>query len=229
MPYLSRGGVRLRYHDIGAGEPVVLLHGFSSSFEQNWVDAGWIERLVGYRIVGVDLRGHGRSDPAGDYETETLAADVVAVLDAVGAACAHLVGFSMGAGVALQLALEHHPRVGAVAVLGIGDRAIRGRDDPAEVRRALRDRAAGRPYAGFLERDGWPGDLPSLVRARVPVFVVEAERDEFMAGTGDLVRTLGADHVVIAGSTHLQLFRDARAIDAVLAFLAEHSLAGTRG
>ena len=221
--------MRLRYHDVGAGDPVVLLHGFSSSFEQNWVESGWVERLVEYRVVGVDLRGHGGSGTADDYETETLADDVVAVLDATGIERTHLVGFSMGAGVALQLALERQERVAAVAVLGIGDRAIRGRDDPAEVRRALRDRAAGRPYAGFLERDGWPGDLPVVVRAPVPVLVVEAERDEFMAGAGDVVRTLGADHVVITESTHLQLFRDPRAIDAVLAFLAEHSLAGTRG
>ena len=191
MPALEVDGVRVHYEDAGDGEPIVLLHGFTSSYVENWVETGWVRRLLdeGFRVVGMDVRGHGRSTklyaPAG-YETSALAGDVVALLDRLCIDRAHAVGFSMGAGIALQLAMEHPARVGAVVVAGIGDKAIRGLHDAEEIsqierglkegaentgtddlarrirrnaERAGNDTAA---LAAFFERGGWPRDLTSI-------------------------------------------------------------------
>jgi pimeloyl-ACP methyl ester carboxylesterase len=125
VPALEVDGVRLHYEEAGVGEAVVLLHGFTSSYVENWVETGWVRRLLGdgFRVVGLDARGHGKSTKlytSVGYETSVLARDVVALLDRLRIDRAHAVGFSMGAGIALQLAMEHPARVGAVVVTGIG-------------------------------------------------------------------------------------------------------------
>jgi pimeloyl-ACP methyl ester carboxylesterase len=91
MPIVDVGGCRIRYETWGEGPPVTLLHGFTSFIEQNWVDRGWVELLTaaGHHVIGVDLRGHGRSSKPyrpEDYETALLASDVVRVFDELGVA-----------------------------------------------------------------------------------------------------------------------------------------------
>jgi non-heme chloroperoxidase len=92
------------------GMPIVLLHGLSDthrSFDQLW------PHLPGHmRVVAPTLRGHGDSDrPADGYSMPTMAADVAAVMDALHLGPAVVVGHSMGARVALRLALDHPSRV----------------------------------------------------------------------------------------------------------------------
>ena len=57
-------GIRLAFIDEGAGEPVLLIHGFASSVKDNWVDPGWVGFLAqnGFRVVAIDNRGHGESE-----------------------------------------------------------------------------------------------------------------------------------------------------------------------
>ncbi|MCO1653650.1 alpha/beta fold hydrolase [Pseudonocardia humida] len=117
---VERDGVRLHVDDSGptGGAPVVLLSGLAMS------TAGWdpvADRLVGagHRVVRPSTRGHGPSDaPSSGYRLADLAADVVAVLDAVGPGPAHLVGHSLGGMVAVQVALAHPDRVASLALLG---------------------------------------------------------------------------------------------------------------
>ncbi len=86
MPFLDTDGVSLYYEDTGSGAPVVMLHGFTSSFAGTWGRRGWIQFLAdsGFRVAGLDFRNHGASGrvyDAADATTEKLVADVVALLD----------------------------------------------------------------------------------------------------------------------------------------------------
>ena len=253
MPALEVDGVRLHYEEAGVGEAIVLLHGFTSSYVENWVETGWARRLLGerFRVVGPDARGHGRSaklyTPAG-YETSVLAGDVVALLDRVRIDRAHAVGFSMGAGIALQLAMEHPARVGAVVVAGIGDKAIRGLHDAGEIsriERGLKEGAentetgdlAGRirrnaeragndlaALAAFFERGGWPGDLTSIRHVAAPVLVVLADRDEFMPTADELLRRIPARVTTLEDCAHSAAAHDPRFVELALSFIREHPL-----
>ena len=116
MPFVRAGELRVHYLDVGAGEPVIFLHG-------NWASAAWWERCLtrlpdGYRGLAPDLRGRGRTvGPDGDYRIGSLAADLLAFADALRLARFHLVGHSLGAGVALQAALDAPERVATLAAV----------------------------------------------------------------------------------------------------------------
>ncbi len=120
-------GLTLSYEtwgpDGGPG-PVVLCHGFAVDSRVNWVAPGISERLAGagLQVVGLDARGHGRSDKPHDearYGEERMAADVSALLDHLGAGRAAVVGYSMGAVVACLAAIADR-RVAAVVLGGVG-------------------------------------------------------------------------------------------------------------
>ncbi len=90
MPKFKNGDVEIAYLDQGGeGEPIVLIHGFASTKEVNWVVPGWVTTLTreGRRAIALDNRGHGQSsklyDPAA-YDSATMADDVRALLDHLG-------------------------------------------------------------------------------------------------------------------------------------------------
>ncbi|TMG28025.1 MAG: alpha/beta fold hydrolase, partial [Chloroflexi bacterium] len=92
-------GVRLHYevHGPESGAPIVLVHGFASHYRLNWVGTRWQETLTGagFRVIGLDCRGHGDSDKPHDpraYETPVMAADVERLLDHLGIESAHYLG-----------------------------------------------------------------------------------------------------------------------------------------
>lgn len=122
MIAISADGVPIAYTVVGAGPPLVLLHGFTETAE-SWQDAGYIHRFLhaGRRVVLIDCRGHGNSgkphEPAA-YGGDKRARDIVAVLDALGLPAADLVGFSMGGMIALAAALRFPERVRRLVVIG---------------------------------------------------------------------------------------------------------------
>jgi pimeloyl-ACP methyl ester carboxylesterase len=117
-------GVRLCFETFGddAGPAVLLLAGMSQTMDA-W-GTGLCERLAaeGRYVVRYDHRDAGRSatSPPGepDYGVGDLQDDALRVLDAAGVGSAHLVGLSMGAGIALDLALSHPDRVRSLTLLG---------------------------------------------------------------------------------------------------------------
>ena len=142
MPVFHHGPVELAYLDEGQGEPIVLVHGFGSSKEVNWVQPGWFATLkgAGRRVIALDNRGHGQStklyDPA-EYHTTKMAADVRALLDHLGLPRADVMGYSMGARIAAFLALAHPDRVRSMVLGGLGMHLIDGVGLPESIAEAL--------------------------------------------------------------------------------------------
>lgn len=125
-------GTELVYDVRGAGRPVVLLHGSVLS-RAIWRGLGYLGPLAAeHTVVRMDLRGHGRSgaphDPAA-YTQEHLSEDLLAVLDAAGIQQAALVGYSLGARIALTAALREPARVTGLVSLGGSAAAQHGRVD----------------------------------------------------------------------------------------------------
>ena len=66
MPSFHNGAVEIAYLDEGEGDPIVLVHGFASSKNVNWVYPTWVSELKkdGRRVIALDNRGHGDSEQA---------------------------------------------------------------------------------------------------------------------------------------------------------------------
>lgn len=114
-------GVTLNVVEAGAGQPVLLLHGFPDS-ARLWRHQ--IPALVaaGYRVIAPDQRGFGESDKpegAAHYAMQILVADALGVLDACGAGRAHVVGHDWGAVVAWSLGMSVPQRVATLAALSV--------------------------------------------------------------------------------------------------------------
>jgi pimeloyl-ACP methyl ester carboxylesterase len=106
MPYLQRADVKLYYEDVGAGRPLLLIHGdWSCSQEILAVHAGWAEHR---RLIAPDRRGYGRSTHLTEQPDDLYgvhAEDMAALLEHLGITQADVFGFSGGGIVALRLAL----------------------------------------------------------------------------------------------------------------------------
>ena len=163
-PASRHDGVEIAYLDEGEGEPVVLVHGFASTKEVNWLNPGWIATLTraGRRAIALDNRGHGASaklyDPAA-YHSAVMAEDVRALLDHLGIARADVMGYSMGARIAAFLALAHPERVRSVVLGGLGSRLVDGVGLPESIADALEA-----PSLADVQRSAGP-HLPRLRRA----------------------------------------------------------------
>jgi len=136
----SSDGVELATYERGDADAptVVLVHGFASSAIANWQVTGWVRDLTaaGFRVVGFDQRGHGASDKPHDpeqYSMELLIGDLLAVLDTYMIDETHYIGYSLGARVGWQAALDFPDRITRAVLGGIpdGDPLTRFRVDDA--------------------------------------------------------------------------------------------------
>lgn len=105
---------------------VLCVHGFASSCRDNWVNTGWVRDLTraGFRVLGVDQLGHGASDKpyeASEYGMDALVGDLCTVLDTYLLDTVHYVGYSLGARVGWQVAVQAADRVDRAVLGGIPD------------------------------------------------------------------------------------------------------------
>ncbi|RME80396.1 MAG: alpha/beta fold hydrolase [Caldilineae bacterium] len=109
--YLRRPDVRIHYRRLGAGPPLLLLHGLGSCADDWFPVAPGL--AAAFELILVDVRGHGHSSLASsrDYAIARMAEDVLAVMDALDIGRAHVLGLSLGGCVALQLAVSYPRRV----------------------------------------------------------------------------------------------------------------------
>jgi pimeloyl-ACP methyl ester carboxylesterase len=125
MPSFHNGAVEIAFLDEGEGDPILLVHGFASSKNVNWVYPTWVSELRknGRRVIALDNRGHGESeklyDPA-QYSIPTMAGDVVALMDHLGIPQADIMGYSMGGRMTAWLGLNEPQRLRSAILGGIG-------------------------------------------------------------------------------------------------------------
>ncbi|WP_097989701.1 alpha/beta fold hydrolase [Streptomyces sp. f51] len=162
MGYIAVGSenstpVELYYEDQGAGQPVVLIHGYplnGHSWERQTRDL----LDAGYRVITYDRRGFGRSSKVGTgYDYDTFSADLNALLESLDLRDVVLVGFSMGTGeLARYVARYGHARVAKLAFLAALEPFLVARDDnpegvPQEVFDGIAAAAKGDRYAWYTQ------------------------------------------------------------------------------
>jgi pimeloyl-ACP methyl ester carboxylesterase len=142
MPSFHNGAVEIAYLDEGEGEPIMLVHGFASSKNVNWVYPTWVSELkkAGRRVIALDNRGHGDSGKLYDpeaYHVPTMAGDVVALMDHLGIDRTDMMGYSLGARMTAWLAYRQPQRLRSAILGGIGIGLIEGGGPGENVAEAL--------------------------------------------------------------------------------------------
>jgi len=130
MPLVSANHINLYYESHGDGPPLVFIHGLGSS-TLDWESQ--IPAFPSYQVITFDLRGHGRPDkPPGPYSLPMMAADLAGLLQALDIPSAHVVGISLGGGVALQFAIDYPAMVKTLTVVNSGP-ALGGTPEQAQM------------------------------------------------------------------------------------------------
>jgi pimeloyl-ACP methyl ester carboxylesterase len=204
MPHLHANGLDIAYTVDGAGPPLVLVHGASSSGDADF--AAQLPALAGgFRCHVPDARGHAgtRWDAADGFRYEWLVDDLAAFVDALGLETFHLLGFSMGAATALGYAVRHPERLRTLVLVGLSPEreprasVARRLFDPDRIERhdpawaaelsARHDPVQGpgawRRLLPAVARDVADQELHApaeLVRIDCPVLVAVGDRDPFV-------------------------------------------------
>ncbi|HSP10672.1 MAG TPA: alpha/beta hydrolase [Candidatus Dormibacteraeota bacterium] len=224
-------GVKLHYeaHGPESGAPLVAVHGFASDYRLNWVGTRWQETLshAGFRVFGLDCRGHGHSDKPHDrkaYSVEIMAADVARLLDHVGVPSARYLGYSMGARIGLQLALDFPQRVSRAVLGGLGSAGAiasaeaiaesfrRGQPTDDPVAETFYRFASARPTNDLTALAACISGLrpvPDIGRLRAistPILIVVGDRDQLALDAPELVESIpSARLVTIPGRDHMSV------------------------
>jgi len=247
MPRFSHDGVEIAFLAEGEGDPIMLVHGFASNKEVNWVYTSWVSALTqaGRRVVALDNRGHGKSaklyEPAA-YHSSIMAGDVLALLDHLEIPRADVMGYSLGARITAFLSLAHPGRVRSAVLGGLGINMVEGTGPPRAIAQALlapsRETVGdpvGHMYRVFAEKTR--SDLRALAaciegsrqvlsrdavrRIAVPVLVAVGSNDD-VGGSAEALAALipGARALVISGRDHMLAVGDKVFKAGVLDFLA---------
>ena len=125
---MSAEGFRIATYSWGdeSAPTVLCVHGFASSCRDNWVSTGWVRDLTraGFRVLGVDQRGHGASDKPHDpfaYGMDAFVGDLVTVLDTYLLESVLYAGYSLGARVGWQVAVQVPDHIERAVLGGIPD------------------------------------------------------------------------------------------------------------
>lgn len=250
MASFEHGGVEIAYLDEGEGDPIVLVHGFASTKEVNWVHPGWVSTLTreGRRVIALDNRGHGRSgkfyEPAA-YHSAIMAEDVRALLDHLKLERADVMGYSMGARITAFLAVKHPARVRSVVLGGLGIRLVEGVGLPESIANALEAASLddvsdpiGRVFRIFAEQTKSDlralaacirGSRQTLSRTEVaslgvPVLVAVGTSDRVAGSAQELAGLIpGARALDIPGRDHMLAVGDRVFKVAVIDFLNQRA------
>lgn len=241
-----------RHPEKGAGEPVLLIHGFASNHFINWVSPGWMKTLAdaGYRPIAFDNRGHGETsksyDPAA-YTPRKMAGDAAALLDHLEIERAHVMGYSMGARISAFLALAEPHRVATLVFGGLGIGMVDGVGDWDPIAAALlaEDPALtahprGRAFRRFADQT--KSDRRALAaciatsrelltesdvaRITQPTLIAVGTNDDISGSAQELAAIMpNAVAFDIEGRDHMLATGDRTFKARVLDFLSEHPLA----
>lgn len=248
MPAFQHGDIEIAYLDEGEGEPIVLVHGFASTKDVNWVAPGWVSTLTraGRRAIALDNRGHGQStklyDPA-DYHTAKMAEDVRGLLDHLKIDRADVMGYSMGARITAFLALKYPDRVRSGILGGLGIKLVNGVGLPEDIAVALEAPSLadvtdtmGRMFRAFADQTksdrkalaacirGSRQVMPEqdAAQIKVPMLIAVGTSDPIAGSPHELAKIIpGARALDIPGRDHMLAVGDKVYKAGVLEFLNE--------
>ena len=247
MPSFHNGAVEIAYLDEGEGEPIVLVHGFASTKNVNWVYPTWVSELKknGRRVVALDNRGHGESDKLYDpeaYHVPTMAGDVTALMDHLGIERADVMGYSLGSRMMAWLAQSQPQRLRSAILGGIGIGLIEGGGPGENVAEALEANSlddvtdpVGRTFRAFADQTRSDrralaaclrGSRRLMTREQaaaisLPVLIAVGTKDE-IAGSAEALGKIipGAKVLNIPNRDHMRAVGDKVYKSGVLDFLS---------
>jgi pimeloyl-ACP methyl ester carboxylesterase len=250
MPSFDNGAVEIAYLDEGEGDPILLVHGFASSKNVNWVYPTWVSdlRKNGRRVIALDNRGHGESaklyDPA-QYSIPMMASDVVALMDHLDIPRADLMGYSLGARMTAWLGSTRPERLRSAILGGIGMAMVDGGGPGENVVMALEAPSleavsdpVGRTFRAFADQTrsdrralaaclrGSRGLMSreQVAGINVPVLIAVGTTDEVAGsahGLGELIG--GAEVLDIPNRDHMRAVGDKVYKTGVVDFLSRRA------
>ena len=248
MPSFHNGAVEIAYLDEGEGDPILLVHGFASTKNVNWVYPTWVSELKkhGRRVIALDNRGHGDSAKLYDsaqYEIAIMADDIVALMDHLKLERADVMGYSLGSRMMAVLARSQPQRLRSVILGGIGIGLIEGGGPGESVAAALEAPSleqvtdpVGRTFRAFADQTR--SDRRALAAClrgsrrlmtrddaagiSVPVLIAVGTTDE-IAGSADALGKIipGAQVLNIPNRDHMRAVGDKVYKTGVLDFLSQ--------
>src|SRR5580692_11568551 len=247
MPSFHNGAVEIAYLDEGEGDPILLVHGFASSKNVNWVYPTWVSELKknGRRVIAFDNRGHGDSGKlydAADYEIGIMAGDISALMDHLDIERADVMGYSLGSRMTAVLALREPQRLRSAIFGGIGIGLIEGGGPGENVAQALEAPSlddvtdpVGRTFRAFADQTrsdrlalaaclrGSRGLMTREEAAaiRVPVLIAVGTTDEIAGSAADLAAVIPGSQVLdIPDRDHMRAVGDKVYKSGVIEFLS---------
>lgn len=204
--------------------PVLLVHGFTTSAQRTWAEPGWIDLLkeAGRQVIAPDLLGHGDADKPHEVEPYAAVEDLV-LAELPEGQQVDAVGYSAGARIVMCLASQHPERFGRIVVGGMGGRlfkpqddnpileALEGRGDPDNLVnqhfKTMAEENGNDPkaLAAFIQRSAPPLGHDELARITSPTLVIIGDKD--FAGPGEpLAEAIpNADLITLKGIDHFGL------------------------
>jgi pimeloyl-ACP methyl ester carboxylesterase len=247
MPSFHNGAVEIAYLDEGEGEPIVLVHGFASSKNVNWVYPTWVSELkkCGRRVIALDNRGHGDSAKlydSEDYHVGTMASDVTALMDHLEIARADVMGYSLGGRMTAWLAHRAPQRIRSAILGGIGMGLILGGGPGENVASALEAETlddvtdpVGHTFRAFADQTRSDrralaaclrGSRRLMTREEaaditVPVLIAVGTTDEIAGSAADLAAVIPGSQVLdIPDRDHMRAVGDKVYKSGVIEFLS---------
>jgi pimeloyl-ACP methyl ester carboxylesterase len=247
MPSFHNGAVEIAYLDEGEGDPILLVHGFASTKNVNWVYPTWVSELKknGRRVIALDNRGHGDSaklyDPEA-YHIGTMAGDVTALMDHLHIERADIMGYSLGSRMTAWLARSQPNRLRSAILGGIGIGLIEGGGPSENVAEALEAPSlddvtdpVGRTFRAFADQTRSDrralaaclrGSRRLMTREEaaainVPVLIAVGTMDEIAGSAQALARIIRGSQVLdIPNRDHMRAVGDKVYKEGVLNFLS---------
>ena len=245
LSFQASDGTRLVWHETGAGRPLMLIHGYFSDAQTNWIKFGHAALLAeaGYRVIMPDLRAHGESgkphDPA-CYPPDILADDQFALIAHLGLSDFDLGGYSLGGRtVARMLARGCHPTRAIISGMGLegltdtGQRAAHFRyilenigthakGSPEWMAEAFLKTTGGDPTALRLLLDSFV-DTPAAAIARwdLPLAIISGVEDSDNGSANALAALLPRGDLITIPGNHMSAVTKPDLGQAMLAFLQQ--------
>ncbi|MBW2368604.1 MAG: alpha/beta fold hydrolase [Deltaproteobacteria bacterium] len=207
----------ISFDDVGAGPPIVLVHGFASNRTVNWKNTGWYKYLtsMGRRVIALDLRGHGASHKyhgIESYHPDRMTGDIIGLMDSLDIDRADVMGYSMGAWLSAHLLANWPDRFRSGILGGIGDNLLRWQNRDERMANALSVKLPSAISDVYLRalmactRGVYATGAPGLERITRPVLIVGGDLDTVVGAPHEFAKKIpGAVVDIIPGRDHMSL------------------------